>query len=37
MSSHAQMTADGVLVLYHRLAAPWFKDASTAREHLHAF
>jgi hypothetical protein len=31
------MIADGILVLYHRPAAPWMKDASTVREHLHAF
>jgi hypothetical protein len=26
-----------VLLLYHRPIAPWLKDASTVREHLHAF
>ena len=31
------MTADGILLLYHRPAAPWIKDASTVREHLHSF
>src|SRR5690349_13142422 len=30
------LTADGVLVVYHRLGAPWIKDASTVREHLHS-
>jgi hypothetical protein len=29
--------ADGALVVYHRPAAPWMKDASTVREHLHSF
>jgi len=28
---------DGVLVVYHRPAASWIKDASTVREHLHSF
>jgi hypothetical protein len=31
------LTADGVLVVYHRFGAPWIKDASTVREHLHSF
>jgi len=31
------LTAEGVLVVYHRPAGPWVKDASTVREHLHAF
>jgi hypothetical protein len=32
-----RIPADGVLVVYHRPGAPWIKDASTVREHLHAF
>src|ERR1044072_4380321 len=32
-----KLAVDGVLVVYHRPTAPWFKDASTVREHLHSF
>jgi hypothetical protein len=31
------MAADGVLLLYHRLSAPWQRDASTVSEHVGAF
>lgn len=29
-------SVDGVLVLYHRAVAPWYRDASTVEEHLGA-
>jgi hypothetical protein len=37
MTDHETITADGVVVVYNRPAAPWLKDASTVREYLHAF
>jgi hypothetical protein len=37
MSDAGRALVDGVLVVYHRPAAPWIKDASTVREHLHSF
>jgi hypothetical protein len=37
IASTGKTVVDGVLVVYHRPAAPWIKDASTVREHLHAF
>jgi hypothetical protein len=37
MTNAGRTFVDGVLVVYHRPAAPWMKDASTVREHLHSF
>ena len=37
MTNASRTVVDGVLVVYHRPAAPWIKDASTVREHLHSF
>ena len=36
-SAGEKLAVDGVLVVYHRPGAPWIKDASTVREHLHSF
>jgi hypothetical protein len=36
-AANEKLTVDGVLVVYHRPGAPWIRDASTVREHLHAF
>ncbi len=37
MSSGRRTTVNGALLVYHRPIAPWKKDASTVREHLHSF
>ena len=36
-SAGEKLSVDGVLVVYHRPGAPWIKDASTVREHVHSF
>ena len=37
MTGGGKTVVDGVLVVFHRPTAPWIKDASTVREHLHSF
>jgi hypothetical protein len=37
MTNPGPTAVDGALVVFHRPAAAWIKDASTVREHLHSF